>query len=177
VRIRTKAGKILWARDAPARDRVMSPENDAALTQLMVETVTSGTGKAARLDERPSAGKTGTTQDFHDAWFVGFTSDLVTGVWIGNDDYAPMVRAVGGGLPAHIFKSFMETAEAGLPVKPLAGLAERARSRRHRAGCGTRPTQRAGSPARQFDRQRQREGRIHPPLEGGGIFYSTILGA
>jgi penicillin-binding protein 1A len=123
VRIRTKAGKILWARDAPARDRAMSPENDAALTQLMVETVTSGTGKAARLDERPSAGKTGTTQDFHDAWFVGFTSDLVTGVWIGNDDYAPMVRAVGGGLPAHIFKSFMETAEAGLPVKPLAGLA------------------------------------------------------
>jgi len=124
VRIRTKAGKILWARDAPARDRVMSPQNDAALTRLMVETVTSGTGKAARLDERPSAGKTGTTQDFHDAWFVGFTSDLVTGVWIGNDDYAPMVRAVGGGLPAHIFKSFMEQAESGLPEKPLTGLAD-----------------------------------------------------
>jgi len=124
VRIRTKAGKTLWTRDAPARDRVMTPQNDAALTRLMVETVTSGTGKAARLDERPSAGKTGTTQDFHDAWFVGFTSDLVTGVWIGNDDYTPMTRAVGGGLPAHIFKSFMEQAESGLPVKPLVGLAD-----------------------------------------------------
>jgi penicillin-binding protein 1A len=123
VRIRTKAGKTLWARDAPARDRVMSAENDAALTQLMVETVTSGTGKAARLDERPSAGKTGTTQGFHDAWFVGFTADLVAGVWIGNDDYTPMTRAVGGGLPAHIFKAFMEQAESGLPVKPLVGLA------------------------------------------------------
>jgi penicillin-binding protein 1A len=123
VRIRTKAGKVLWKRDAPERDRVMSPQNDSALTRLMVETVTNGTGKAARLDERPSAGKTGTTQDFHDAWFVGFTADLVTGVWIGNDDNASMVKATGGGLPAHIFKSFMEEAESGLPVKPLAGLA------------------------------------------------------
>ena len=68
----------------------MSPANDAAMTRLMVETVTTGTGKAARLDERPSAGKTGTTQDFHDAWFVGFTADLVCGVWIGNDNAAPM---------------------------------------------------------------------------------------
>ena len=77
--------------------------------------------KRRELDDRPSAGKTGTTQDFHDAWFVGFTADLVCGVWIGNDDNAPMVHATGGGLPAHIFKSFMEAAERDLPVKPLAG--------------------------------------------------------
>ena len=83
------------------------------MTQLMVATVTTGTGKAARLDERPSAGKTGTTQDFRDAWFVGFTADLVCGVWIGNDDNAPMVHATGGGLPAHMFKAFMESAETG----------------------------------------------------------------
>ncbi|HEX3673602.1 MAG TPA: PBP1A family penicillin-binding protein [Rhizomicrobium sp.] len=121
VRIRTKAGKVLWARNAPGLGRVMSAENDAQITQLMVETVKTGTGRAARLDERPSAGKTGTTQDYHDAWFVGFTADLVTGVWIGNDDYKPMVKATGGGLPAHMFKTFMEQAEAGKPVKPLAG--------------------------------------------------------
>ncbi len=123
VRIRTKAGKVLWQRNAPGLGRVISPENDTQITQLMVETVKTGTGRAARLDERPSAGKTGTTQDYHDAWFVGFTSDLVTGVWIGNDDNKPMVKATGGGLPAHIFKAFMEQAEDGKPVKPLAGQA------------------------------------------------------
>ncbi|HEY5338245.1 MAG TPA: hypothetical protein VIJ85_08595, partial [Rhizomicrobium sp.] len=56
-------------------------------------------------------------------WFVGFTADLVTGVWVGNDDNASMVKATGGGLPAHIFHAFMEDAEAGRPVKPLTSLA------------------------------------------------------
>jgi penicillin-binding protein 1A len=93
------------------------------MTRLMVETVSTGTGKAARLHDRPSAGKTGTTQDFHDAWFVGFSADLVCGVWIGNDDNAPMRHATGGGLPARIFKSFMDSAETGLPARPLAGAA------------------------------------------------------
>ena len=59
------------------------------MTRLMSEYRTTGTGKAARLEDRPTAGKTGTTQDFHDAWFVGFTADLVCGVWIGNDDNTP----------------------------------------------------------------------------------------
>jgi penicillin-binding protein 1A len=122
VSIRSKDGKALWTRNASKPARVMSEENATALSQLMTEVVTTGTGKAAKLDERPSAGKTGTTQDFHDAWFVGFTADLVCGVWIGNDNYAPMVHATGGGLPARIFKSFMEDAETGLPVRPLNGL-------------------------------------------------------
>ncbi len=121
IRIRTKAGKLLWARKSSGLGPVMSSENLAAMTALMSEVVAIGTGKAARLDDRPSAGKTGTTQDFRDAWFVGFSADLVCGVWIGNDDNAPMKHAVGGGLPARIFKSFMEDAEAGLPAKPLSG--------------------------------------------------------
>jgi len=83
----------------------------------------TGTGKAARLEDRPTAGKTGTTQDFHDAWFVGFTGDLVCGVWIGNDNNAPMMKATGGTLPARIFHAFMTDAEQGLPVRPLAGTA------------------------------------------------------
>ena len=99
----------------------MSPADNIAMTKLMVATVTSGTGKAARLAERPTAGKTGTTQDFHDAWFVGFTADLVAGVWVGNDNSGAMKKATGGGLPAHIFHAFMEDAEQDLPVKPLAG--------------------------------------------------------
>jgi penicillin-binding protein 1A len=126
VSIRTKTGKVLYTRKGSALGAVMSPQNNAAMTRLMVETVTTGTGKAARLDERPSAGKTGTTQDSHDAWFVGFTADLVCGVWVGNDNSAPMhktkgLTATGGGVPAHIWHSFMEDAEKDLPVMPLVG--------------------------------------------------------
>jgi len=116
VSIKTKSGKLLYMRKGSGPGRVVSAENAAMVTRLMVETVTTGTGKNARLDERPSAGKTGTTQDFHDAWFIGFTGDLVCGVWIGNDDSSPMIHATGGVLPAHIFKNFMEAAETGLPV-------------------------------------------------------------
>lgn len=120
-RIRTRSGGVLYERHGLA-GVVMSKQKAAELTGLMVATVTSGTGKAAKLDDRPSAGKTGTTQDFHDAWFVGFTADLVSGVWIGNDDNSPMNHAVGGGLPAHIFKSFMQEAEQGRPPRPLIAL-------------------------------------------------------
>ena len=121
VRIRTRAGKVLFTRQGAGAGAVISPANLAQMTGLFVESVTTGTGRSARLAERPTAGKTGTTQDYRDAWFVGFTADLVCGVWIGNDDNAPMKRATGGGLPARIFHNFMEAAEAGLPVKPLAG--------------------------------------------------------
>ena len=124
IRIRTRSGKVLFTHRADDPESVVAPINLGQMTQLMVETVTTGTGKAARLEERPTAGKTGTTQDYHDAWFVGFTSDLICGVWIGNDDNSPMIKATGGGLPARIFHNFMETAEAGLPVKPLAGSAD-----------------------------------------------------
>ncbi len=121
LRITTRRGKVLFQRKAPPPVQVAAPESAALVTGLMVATVTEGTGRAARLSERPSAGKTGTTQDFRDAWFVGFTADLVCGVWIGNDDNAPMKKATGGGLPARIFHAFMEEAEQGLPARPLAG--------------------------------------------------------
>jgi penicillin-binding protein 1A len=121
--IDTAKGSVLWSRKTSGVGRVMSPENAAEVTHMMTEVVATGTGKAARLAERPSAGKTGTTQDFHDAWFVGFTADLVTGVWVGNDDNSGMIKATGGTLPARIFHAFMEDAEAGLPVKPLTSLA------------------------------------------------------
>jgi penicillin-binding protein 1A len=121
VSIKTKSGKLLWQRQAPAPTQVVAPDDLAAMTELMTDVVTYGTGKAARLDDRPAAGKTGTTQDYRDAWFVGFTADLVCGVWIGNDDNSAMIKATGGTLPARIFKSFMVGAEQGLPAKPLPG--------------------------------------------------------
>ena len=121
VSIKTKSGRTLYTRNGSGVGPVMSFENDVQMVQLMTATVTYGTGKAANLSDRPSAGKTGTTQDFHDAWFVGFSADLVTGVWIGNDNSSAMKHATGGGLPAHIFKTFMESALAGVPARPLPG--------------------------------------------------------
>ncbi|MEZ5648151.1 MAG: hypothetical protein R3E60_04275 [Alphaproteobacteria bacterium] len=85
----------------------------------MVGVITSGTGKAAALD-RPAAGKTGTSQDFRDAWFAGYTADLATVVWMGNDDNKPMRRVTGGGLPAQLWHKFMMAAHAGLPPRSLS---------------------------------------------------------
>ncbi len=121
LRVRTRSGKILYARKPSNIGAVMSAGDNIQMTRMMLEVTATGTGKAARLAERPTAGKTGTTQDFRDAWFVGFTADLVCGVWIGNDNNRPMLKATGGTLPARIFHVFMSDAEQGLPVTPLAG--------------------------------------------------------
>jgi penicillin-binding protein 1A len=121
LRIKARSGKILYERKASNIGAVMSAHDNMQMTRLMTEVTATGTGKAARLEMRPTAGKTGTTQDFHDAWFVGFTADLVCGVWLGNDNNAPMVKATGGTLPARIFHSFMTDAERGLPARPLIG--------------------------------------------------------
>ena len=121
VRIRTESGKVLYERKGSGLGRVIEPQHEADMVAMMTGTVTSGTGRAASLGARPVAGKTGTSQDYRDAWFVGFTSNLITGVWIGNDSGTPMKRATGGGLPARIFKAYMLKAEQGLPVAPLIG--------------------------------------------------------
>jgi len=84
------------------------------LTQLLREVVESGTGRGAALDGKNVAGKTGTSQDYRDAWFVGFTDKLVVGVWVGNDDRSPMNRVTGGSLPAEIWKRFVAAAEPRL---------------------------------------------------------------
>jgi penicillin-binding protein 1A len=122
VRIRTASGRVLYQRKGAGLGRVIDEENEGEMTQMMMGTVTEGTGKAAALDNREVAGKTGTSQDYRDAWFIGFTAEYVCGVWIGNDDGKPMKRAVGGGLPAAIFKTFMTRAEDGIEPQPLPGL-------------------------------------------------------
>lgn len=91
---------------------------------MMQTTLVSGTATKARLEDRPAGGKTGTSQDFRDAWFIGYTANLVTGIWLGNDDNSPTKRASGGNLPAVIWHDFMQPAHDGIPASPLIGASE-----------------------------------------------------
>ena len=105
------AGKRLYRRTGAPAARVIAAKRARALTRMLRETVRSGTGRAARLGGS-EAGKTGTSQSFRDAWFVGFAGDLVAGIWVGNDDERPMAKVTGGGLPARIWRAVMRDAEA-----------------------------------------------------------------
>jgi penicillin-binding protein 1A len=109
----------LYRRTAPSARRVIDAAVDRDMIAMLWNVVIYGTGAAARLPGRDAGGKTGTTQDSHDAWFVGFTTDYVAGVWVGNDDNAPTRGITGGTLPAQIWKEAMLAAEKNLPVKPL----------------------------------------------------------
>jgi penicillin-binding protein 1A len=94
------------------------------MNTMMHETLVSGTARSASLPGWQAAGKTGTTEDFRDAWFIGYTSHLVTGVWLGNDDNSPTKKAVGGGLPVEIWSRFMRAAHQGVAPAVLPGLAD-----------------------------------------------------
>jgi len=118
--IRDSAGRVLYRRVAQGGERVISRGALAAMNDLLRAVVERGTGRAAMLD-RPVGGKTGTSQDYRDAWFVGFTAELVAGVWFGNDDASPMNRVTGGSLPARTWKAFMAEATRGLPAAPIPG--------------------------------------------------------
>jgi penicillin-binding protein 1A len=113
-------GRILYRREGSGPERVVAAQHVATMNAMLADAILSGTGRAARLD-RPVAGKTGTSQNFRDAWFVGYSADLVAGVWMGNDDGAPMRNVIGGGLPARLWRDFMADAHAGLPARALPG--------------------------------------------------------
>jgi membrane peptidoglycan carboxypeptidase len=102
--------QVLSARPAPGPSTGSLGESRAAMLDLLQAVVREGTGKAARLPNVPAGGKTGTTQEYRDAWFAGFTPDLIVGVWVGNDDNAPMNKVVGGDLPAQIWHDFLTRA-------------------------------------------------------------------
>ncbi len=112
----------VFERAGTGAGEAVAPGVVASMNDLLVAAVRQGTGKAARLAGRPAAGKTGTSQSFRDAFFVGFTGNLVAGVWVGNDDGAPMEDVTGGGLPARIWHDFMATAHEGARARPIPGI-------------------------------------------------------
>jgi penicillin-binding protein 1A len=117
--IRTRGGHVVYRRQPWPDERIIAAAQLAAMNEMLSEVITGGTGKAARPGSRPAAGKTGTTQDYRDGWFVGYTADLVAGVWVGNDDNSPMRNVGGGDIPARVWRQFIVEASRDLPARPL----------------------------------------------------------
>ena len=120
-RITTAGGDILYERMGGGHGQIVDPVHVAMMNSMLGETLTTGTGRSAALPGWPAAGKTGTSQDFRDAWFIGYTRVLTAGVWFGNDDNTPTRRATGGGPSAAAWQRFMTEALSGLPVVALPG--------------------------------------------------------
>ena len=122
TRITTRDGRVLYERRGSGLGQVISEEDLGAMNDMMRAVITSGTGRRARLKGHEAGGKTGTSQDYRDAWFIGYTAQYTAGVWFGNDDNSPTRRVTGGSLPAQVWKSVMTEAHRGLSGLPLPGV-------------------------------------------------------
>lgn len=118
-RVTTAGGKKIYARNPKPLGRVVEARYIGMMNTMMQETLISGTAQKAGLPGWQAAGKTGTSQDFRDAWFIGYTANLVTGVWLGNDDNSSMKKVTGGGLPVEVWSHFMRDSHQGVPMAAL----------------------------------------------------------
>ncbi|PTW57673.1 penicillin-binding protein 1A [Breoghania corrubedonensis] len=126
LEIKNSEGKTIWShdRDAPKPHRVLPLDKVEEMNDVLNNVVEHGTGRRAIIDGVVSAGKTGTTQAYRDAWFAGYTGNYCTVVWFGNDNYTPTGRVTGGSLPAMTWQNYMRYAQAGVEQKPLPGVSE-----------------------------------------------------
>jgi penicillin-binding protein 1A len=123
LEVRTGTGDLVWRwdRDGP-KPRVAIPASVAAdMVGMMSHVVSEGTARRAAMDGIPTAGKTGTTNAYRDAWFVGYTGNFTCAVWYGNDDYSPTNRMTGGSLPAQTWHDIMVAAHQGVEIKDISG--------------------------------------------------------
>jgi len=124
LEIRTQEGELLYDRErdeAPPK-RVAELEKIEQLNSMLGGVVTGGTARRAQLGFTPAAGKTGTTQAYRDAWFMGYTGELTTGVWMGNDSFSSTKRLTGGNLPAMIWQKYMSVAQTDKYISPIPGI-------------------------------------------------------
>ncbi len=121
LKIENRAGELLYEHELTPESQIFSKSVSSDMTHLMHQVMLSGTGKRAKLGSRDAAGKTGTTNNWKDAWFIGYTADLTAGTWVGNDENRSMDKVTGGSLPAEIWRNFMLAAHTDLPEKSLSG--------------------------------------------------------
>lgn len=124
LEVRTGAGDLVWRwdRDGPKPRQAIPPNIAADMAGMMSHVVSEGTARRAALDGIPTAGKTGTTNAYRDAWFVGYTGNFTCAVWYGNDDYSPTNRMTGGSLPAQTWHDIMVAAHQGVEVREIPGV-------------------------------------------------------
>jgi penicillin-binding protein 1A len=123
LEVRTGAGDLVWRwdRDGPKPRQAVPASVAADMVGMMSHVVSEGTARRAALDGIPTAGKTGTTNAYRDAWFVGYTGNFTCAVWYGNDDYSPTNRMTGGSLPAQTWHDIMAAAHQGVEIKDISG--------------------------------------------------------
>jgi len=124
LEVRSGSGETVWRfdRDGKKPVQALTPQVASDMAFMMSKVVEEGTAKRAQLDGIKAAGKTGTTNAYRDAWFVGYTGNFVFGVWFGNDDYSPLNRMTGGSLPAQTWREIMAYAHQGIELKTIAGV-------------------------------------------------------
>ncbi|MEL6482795.1 MAG: PBP1A family penicillin-binding protein, partial [Pseudomonadota bacterium] len=159
IRLRGEETPLLENRGGSG-GKALEPWVARTLGQMMMSVVEAGTGGRARLPGREVAGKTGTSQNARDAWFVGYTADYVAGVWMGNDDNTPLTGVTGGGLPAEIWREAMLGIHEGLPARPLP-----------------KPGRGFGTPVARVDaRASEPSARQQPSTDSGGVVSRLIGG-
>ncbi len=121
-RITGAHGKTFFSNHVQRHGRIINPRYVGMMNEMMEQTLIIGTARKATLGEWPAAGKTGTSQDFRDAWFIGYTDHLVAAVWLGNDDGMPTKHVTGGSLPVEIWNRFMRGAHQDTPIADLPGV-------------------------------------------------------
>lgn len=165
TRILTRDGRVIYERNGSGFPKSIGDNELYGMNRMMRLVVTDGTGTRAGFPDFDIAGKTGTSQDYRDAWFIGYTSELTAGVWVGNDDNSPTKKVTGGLIPAMIWREIMEPAHRGLTPRPLPG----------------EPLVASGGPATVTDAQYDlgaAEEPLPPVAEKGGVggFFERLFG-